>query len=84
MKKQFQDDLCSYTGKLYDNGLTSQLHFFERLRVFFQERVMQHATYFIKTEPGYEISDFHSLLHTHATKLCEEGINIKESQRCLG
>ena len=45
---------------------------------------MQHATYFIKTELVYEKLDFHSLLHTHATELCEEGINIKESQRCLG
>ena len=45
---------------------------------------MQHATYFIKTELKYEKSDFHSLQHTHATELWEEGIDIKEIRCCLG
>ena len=33
---------------------------------------------------GYEIFDFHSLRHTHATELCENGVNLKEIQRRLG
>ena len=51
---------------------------------YIQERVMQHATMIIKTELGYEKFDFHSLRHTHATELCEAGVNIKEIQRRLG
>ena len=38
----------------------------------------------IKTELGYDKFDFHSLRHTHATELCEAGVNIKEIQRRLG
>ncbi len=51
---------------------------------YIQERVMQHATHIIKKELGYEKFDFHSLRHTHATELCEAGVNIKEIQRRLG
>ena len=51
---------------------------------YIQERVMQHATMVIKTELGYDKFDFHSLRHTHATELCEAGVNIKEIQRRLG
>ena len=51
---------------------------------YIQERVMQHASYIIKKELGYQKFDFHSLRHTHATELCEAGVNIKEIQRRLG
>ena len=51
---------------------------------FIQPRVSQHATYIIKKELGYSKYDFHSLRHTHATELCEAGVNIKEIQRRLG
>ena len=51
---------------------------------YVQERVTQHASHIIKTELGYEKFDFHSLRHTHATELCEAGVNIKEIQRRLG
>ena len=49
-----------------------------------QERVTQHLTHIVKTELGYGKFDFHSLRHTHATELCEAGVNIKEIQRRLG
>ncbi len=37
-----------------------------------------------KKNPIYRKFDFHSLRHTHATELCEAGVNIKEIQRRLG
>ena len=51
---------------------------------YIQERVTQHLTHIVKTELGYNKFDFHSLRHTHATELCEAGVNIKEIQRRLG
>ena len=51
---------------------------------YIQPRVTQHAAHIIKTELGYSKFDFHSLRHTHATELCEAGVNIKEIQRRLG
>ena len=51
---------------------------------YIQERVTQHLTHIVKTELGYSKFDFHSLRHTHATELCEAGVNIKEIQRRLG
>lgn len=51
---------------------------------YIQERTTAHYTMIIKKEIGYEKFDFHSLRHTHATELCEEGVNIKEIQRRLG
>lgn len=51
---------------------------------YVQERATQHYKHVIKTELGYEKFDFHSLRHTHATELCEAGVNIKEIQRRLG
>lgn len=43
-----------------------------------------HASRTIREELGIERFDFHSLRHTHATELCENGVNIKEIQRRLG
>ncbi len=43
-----------------------------------------HYNHVIKIELGYPKFDFHSLRHTHATDLCEAGVNIKEIQRRLG
>lgn len=51
---------------------------------YIQERTTQHYNHVIRTELGYNKFDFHSLRHTHATELCEEGVNIKEIQRRLG
>ena len=51
---------------------------------YVQERTTQHYSHVIKKELGYEKFDFHSLRHTHATELCEVGVNIKEIQRRLG
>ena len=38
----------------------------------------------VKMELEYPKFDFHSLRHTHATKLSGVGVNIKEIQRRLG
>ncbi len=43
-----------------------------------------HYNHVVKTELDYPKFDFHSLRHTHATDLCEAGVNIKEIQRRLG
>lgn len=51
---------------------------------YIQERCTLHYNKVIKNELGYTKFDFHSLRHTHATELCEEGVNIKEIQRRLG
>lgn len=51
---------------------------------YIQTRVTQHSNHVIKTELSYPKFDFHSLRHTHATELCEAGVNIKEIQRRLG
>lgn len=51
---------------------------------FIMPRTTAHYTRVIKRELGYPKFDFHSLRHTHATDLCEAGVNIKEIQRRLG
>ena len=38
----------------------------------------------VRHELDYPNFDFHSLRHTHATELCEAGVNLKEIQRRLG
>ena len=49
-----------------------------------QERTTTYYNSVVKNEIGWEKFDFHSLRHTHATELCEAGVNIKEIQRRLG
>lgn len=51
---------------------------------YVQARITQHTSTVIKTELNYPEFDFHSLRHTHATELCEAGVNLKEIQRRLG
>ena len=51
---------------------------------YIQSRTTQHSNHVIKTELGVTHFDFHSLRHTHATELCEAGVNLKEIQRRLG
>ena len=46
--------------------------------------VTHNISYVVRKELGYELFDFHSLRHTHATELCENGVNLKEIQRRLG
>lgn len=50
---------------------------------FIQPRIMQHCSYIIHHELGLPF-DFHSLRHTHATMLLEEGANPKDVQIRLG
>ena len=51
---------------------------------YIQERTTTYYNSVVKNEIGWEKFDFHSLRHTHATELCEAGVNIKEIQRRLG
>ena len=51
---------------------------------FIIPEVVHHISDVVRKELGYEMFDFHSLRHTHATELCENGVNLKEIQRRLG
>lgn len=51
---------------------------------YIQPRVTQHLCQVVHKELDYPQFDFHSLRHTHATELCEAGVNLKEIQRRLG
>lgn len=51
---------------------------------YIQSRTTTYYNSVVKNEIGWEKFDFHSLRHTHATELCEAGVNIKEIQRRLG
>ena len=43
---------------------------------YVQARITQHISTIIKKELNYPEFDFHSLQHTHATELCEAGVNL--------
>ena len=51
---------------------------------FMIPEVVHNISLVVRKELGYEMFDFHSLRHTHATELCENGVNLKEIQRRLG
>lgn len=51
---------------------------------YIQERTTCWYNSVVRNELGWTKFDFHSLRHTHATELCEAGVNIKEIQRRLG
>ena len=51
---------------------------------FMIPEVVHNISLVVRKELGYDIFDFHSLRHTHATELCENGVNLKEIQRRLG
>ena len=51
---------------------------------FMIPEVVHNISLVVRKELGYKIFDFHSLRHTHATELCENGVNLKEIQRRLG
>lgn len=51
---------------------------------FMHQTVIDHAAKVVRKELGYEAFDFHSLRHTHASELNENGVNLKEIQRRLG
>lgn len=51
---------------------------------YIQPRVMQHCSKVVHRDLGYPKFDFHTLRHTHATELAENGVHIKEIQRRLG
>ncbi len=51
---------------------------------YIQPRVMQHCGRVVHYELGYKKFDYHSLRHTHATMLIENGAPIKDVQHRLG
>lgn len=51
---------------------------------YIQPRVMQHCGRVVHYELGYMKYDYHSLRHTHATRLIENGAPIKDVQHRLG
>lgn len=51
---------------------------------YIQPRIMQHTSMIIHNQLGFEDFDFHSLRHTHATNLAENGANPKYVQARLG
>ena len=51
---------------------------------YIQPRVMQHCGRVVHYELGYMKFDYHSLRHTHATMLIENGAPIKDVQHRLG
>ena len=51
---------------------------------YIQPRVMQHCSRVVHYKLGYKKFDYHSLRHTHATMLIENGAPIKDVQHRLG
>ena len=51
---------------------------------FIKATAFQHASRVARTELGLDKFDFHSLRHTHATKLIENGANVKDVSARLG
>ena len=51
---------------------------------YIQPRVMQHCGRVVHYELGFKKYDYHSLRHTHATRLIENGAPIKDVQHRLG
>lgn len=51
---------------------------------YIQARTMQHTSHIIRTQLGIEGFDFHSLRHTHATRLAAAGVHSKDLQVRLG
>lgn len=51
---------------------------------YIQPRVMQHCGRVVHYELGFKKYDYHSLRHTHATRLIEKGAPIKDVQHRLG
>lgn len=71
-------------GSLGDEGEEIEMVLTRDDGSFIIPEVTHNISYVVRKELGYELFDFHSLRHTHATELCENGVNLKEIQRRLG
>lgn len=71
-------------GRLGNDGEEIELVLIRDDGSFIIPEITHNISYVVRKELGYELFDFHSLRHTHATELCENGVNLKEIQRRLG
>lgn len=71
-------------GSLGDEGEEIEMVIIRDDGKFMIPEVTHNISFVVRNELGYELFDFHSLRHTHATELCENGVNLKEIQRRLG
>ena len=71
-------------GSLGDEGEEIEMVLTRDDGSFIIPEVTHNISYVVRKELGYGLFDFHSLRHTHATELCENGVNLKEIQRRLG
>ena len=71
-------------GRLGEEGEEIELVLIRDDGRFILPEVTHNISHVVRKELGYELFDFHSLRHTHATELCENGVNLKEIQRRLG
>ena len=71
-------------GRLGEEGEEIELVLIRYDGRFILPEVTHNISHVVRKELGYELFDFHSLRHTHATELCENGVNLKEIQRRLG
>ena len=83
--KYYTNLYCDEENKINTtNGTIVKLINIRTNGTYIHPRIMQHASSIIHHKLGYNEFDFHSLRHTHATLLLENGANPKDVQHRLG